>query len=72
MGKTRGLPFVAKQDFVWSIGIYRGDSPIKLHPSDNVRNPVMRPGMLQTCRLISLKILSLPGESRLGICFLKL
>ena len=39
IGKSRGIPFVAKQ-YRWSIGIYLGKSPFIVSPGD-IRNPVL-------------------------------
>ena len=40
IGIERGIPF-EKQIDEWSIGIYEGQSPLKLAPSPNVNNPVL-------------------------------
>jgi len=40
VGRERGIPFVTKQH-IWSIGIYRGDSPVSLAAPVEVHNPVL-------------------------------
>jgi hypothetical protein len=40
VGKNRGIPFVKKQEG-WSIGIYVGESPLKIFSPMNVKNPVL-------------------------------
>lgn len=43
VGMTRGIPLVVRQP-VWSIGIYVGDSPVKLSPPEFLVNPVLTAG----------------------------
>jgi hypothetical protein len=40
-GNSRGIPFLQKKDFRWSIGIYTGASPFELSAPDNLENPVI-------------------------------
>lgn len=39
--RGRRVPFLRKKDYLWSIGIYAGDSPFALAPHGGARNPVL-------------------------------
>lgn len=41
-GDVRHLYIRSRSDYdIWSIGIYRGDSPLSLHPANGAENPVL-------------------------------
>ncbi|MGQ9610169.1 MAG: glucosamine inositolphosphorylceramide transferase family protein [bacterium] len=41
IGKTKDIPFFYKKDYIWSVGIFMGDSPLKLTHPKNLKNPVL-------------------------------
>jgi hypothetical protein len=39
--RNKKIPYVRKKDYIWSIGIYTGDSPFNLTPHNNFKKPVL-------------------------------